>query len=96
MARIRPTWSHATVVAASKQFKPPRVVVAHTTDELVEDVVPVDPEGENGPAQRRPVIEDLIGLVPPPRREADALGSGHQLRDGRMGRPRHCLPGRTG
>src|SRR5215510_1537240 len=48
-----------------QQFEPARVVLTHPAHELVEDVVPVNPEGENGPAQRRPVVEDVIGLVPP-------------------------------
>src|SRR5215470_2150022 len=65
-----------------QQFEPARVVLTHPAHELVEDVVPVNPEGENGPAQRRPVVEDVIGLVPPLCCQTDALGSGH-LRRGR-------------
>src|SRR5207245_522832 len=63
-----------------EQFEPACVVVAHPADELVEDVEPVDSEGEYGPAQRRPVAEDIVGLAPALRRQADPLSSGRRWR----------------
>ena len=59
-----------------EELEPARVVISHAAHELVEDVEPVDPEGEYGPAQRRPVAEDVVRLAPPLRCQADALGSG--------------------
>src|SRR6266516_4115308 len=54
-----------------EEFEPAGVVISHPADELVEDVEPVDPEREDGPAQRRPVAEDVVGLAPLPRCQAD-------------------------
>jgi hypothetical protein len=43
-----------------EEFEPTCVVIPNPADEPVEDVVPVDPKGENGPAQRRPVAENVV------------------------------------
>jgi hypothetical protein len=60
-----------------EEFEPPGVVITHPAHELVEDVESVDPEGEYGPAQGRPVAEDVVRLTAALRCQADALGSGH-------------------
>src|SRR6185437_2331103 len=54
------------------------VVIPHPADELVEDVKPIDPESKYGPAQCRPVVENVVRFATALRCQAYAIGSGHR------------------
>ena len=75
-----------------KELDPARVVVADATDQLVEDVEAIDPECQDGPAQRRPVVEDVVGLAAALVDAVHTIGGRHRGWPGHGTRTRNSRP----